>query len=297
MTASPSGRDAAAGLHAERADSGFFADAELPENPYAADDGRPDEAVVLALGAYAQGVATGSEVLEALAGSRLLVPVVALLDSVEEVPVGDGPALHREKESSMATVTLQRPDGSRALLAFTGNASLHAWRADARPIAVPARRAAQATLAEGAQTLLLDVAGPRPFAVDGVELRSLAFAAEVGLPLSEDPQVAQAVTDALADEPAVVGALLAPGLRLAEPGTSGGSDAEPPATVADPASLRVTLVVDPSVGAEGFRALVPRVSQALAADLVLRSRVPGGLQVAVVPPGRDDGAGVVAFRR
>jgi hypothetical protein len=59
----------------------------------------------------------------------------------------------------------------------------------------------------------------------------------------------------------------------------------------------VTLVVDPAIGPDGFRALVLRVSQALAADVVLRSRVPAGLQVAVVAPGHEDGTGVLAFRR
>jgi hypothetical protein len=307
--ASP-GPPATGWTHDERVASGFFSGAALPDQPYADDDGRPDEAVVLALGAYAQGVATGTEVLEALARSRLLVPVVAVLESeTDDVPDGgDGPVprpvtgaggvpLRREKESSMATVTVEHPDGSRALLAFTGAAAMHRWRPDARPLAVPARRAAQAALAEGADLLLLDVAGPRPFGVDGVELRSLAFAAQVGLPLPEDPQVVEAVTAVLAGEPAVLAATLAPGLSHPARTSQGATEPAASGGARDRAGLRITLVVDPAVGAEGFRALVTRASQALAADVVLRSRVPGGLQVAVVAPGHEEGTGVTAFRR
>ena len=91
----------------------------------------------------------------ALAGARLLVPVVAVLDEAE---VGaDG--LRRDKDSHMATVSLLNPDGRRGLLAFTSTATLAAWQSDARPVAATSQRVAQAALQEGADAVLLDVAG------------------------------------------------------------------------------------------------------------------------------------------
>ena len=254
---------------------------QLQAPEFVDDDGSADPALRLALSAYAQGVATGGDVLEALVATRVLVPVVAVLEQSETTADG----LRVDKESSMATVTLQRPDGSRALLAFTGTASMAAWRTDARPVAVPARRAAQAALAEGAAALLVDVAGPRPFAVEGVELRSLAFAERAGVALPDDPDVGAAVAAVVADEPAVLGALLAGAV----------TQAAPPAP--DPTGLRVTLVVRTAIGPEQFRALVPRVTQALARDLVLRSRVVGALQVAVVPPGQEPEGATSVFVR
>ena len=74
----------------------------------------------------------------------------------------------------MATVLLTGRDGRQALLGFTGLDSLAAWRADARPVPVSARDAARSALQEEAAALLLDVAGPTPYAVEGEALRGLA---------------------------------------------------------------------------------------------------------------------------
>ncbi len=244
---------------------------ELPTPQFASDDGSADPALRVALSAYAQGVATGGDVLEALVETRVLIPVVAVLE--QSATSADGLAI--DKESSMATVTVRRADGGCSLLGFTSTAALAAWRADARPVPVEARRAAQAALAEGADTLLLDVAGPSPFAVSGGELRILAFAPDVTVAPHDDPDVAAAISAHVVDEPAVTAV-------LAEPSDSG---------------LRLTLVVARSIGAAQFRALVPRLSQRLASDLLLRSRLTGGLQLVVVPPEREPTGAVVVFRR
>ena len=67
--------------------------------------------------------------LAVLAGSRLLVPVVALLGEVEY----DDAGLAHDKSSDMATVLLTAPDGRRALLAFSGTDAMRAWDPEARP--------------------------------------------------------------------------------------------------------------------------------------------------------------------
>ena len=75
----------------------------------------------------------------------------------------------------MSVVMLQAADGRRALLGFTGLDALTSWRADARPVPVTLDLAAQTARAEGLETVLVDVAGPHPLAIDGAVLDSLAL--------------------------------------------------------------------------------------------------------------------------
>ena len=55
---------------------------------------------------------------------------------------------------------MRGPDGRLALLAFTGLEQMQRWDPDARPVPVPARTAALAALQDGAEALLIDLAGP-----------------------------------------------------------------------------------------------------------------------------------------
>jgi hypothetical protein len=120
------------------------------------DAGAADETLAAALAAYADDEVWEPEVLAALAEARLLVPVVAELGESEAGPGG----LVRDKTSDMATVLMRGADGRTALLAFTSLDSMRRWDADARPVPVSAKVAAQAALQDGAAALLLDVAGP-----------------------------------------------------------------------------------------------------------------------------------------
>jgi hypothetical protein len=98
---------------------------------------------------------------------------VAVLGEVEVDP--DDPAgLARDKTSDMATVLMRGPGGRTALLAFTSMSSMQAWRADARPVPVAVPDAAEAARHDGADTLLVDVAGPVRFVVQDDDLAALA---------------------------------------------------------------------------------------------------------------------------
>jgi hypothetical protein len=79
-----------------------------------------------------------------------------------------------DKTSDMATVLMRGRDGRTALLAFTGLDALRRWDPRARPVPVPAAGAAEAARADGASALVVDVAGPVMFVVEGDDLRSLA---------------------------------------------------------------------------------------------------------------------------
>ena len=113
-------------------------------------------ALTAALAAYAADPAREPEVLAALAEARLLVPVVAEL------------ARRRPGRTVWCTTSpaTWRPcscagsDGRLALLAFTGLEAMRRWNPDARPVPVPARTAALAAMQDGAEALLIDLAGP-----------------------------------------------------------------------------------------------------------------------------------------
>ena len=139
-------------------------------SPYVDDDGAADRALVGSLLAYAHGAATYPDALAALARSRLLVPVVALLGEVEH----DDAGLAHDKSSDMATVLLTAPDGRRALLAFSGTEAMRKWDPEARPVPVAAHLAAATAVQESAGALVVDVGSEHALTIDGDELRRLA---------------------------------------------------------------------------------------------------------------------------
>jgi hypothetical protein len=243
----------------------------IPDPGFSDDDGTADPRLSAALAAYAEDRSAEPDVLAALVGARLLVPVVALLGEVE---TGEDAAarsasaegggrraggLRREKTSDMAVPTIQAPDGRRALPAFTSVASLARWRADARPVAVPLHQALRALAHEQADTLLLDMAGPVPYALSGPALHALASGRDRLDPLT-DPAVAEAVRDVLAGQPEVVRAHLVPSRET--DGTVG-------LVLGDGAQVA---------------AVAQRVATALAGDETLRARLVRGLDLALLPP-------------
>jgi len=164
------------------------------------DDGSADPAVAEALESFRAGEGSERSALVALAGSRLLVPVVAVLTEAGE----DG----AEKNSEMALPTLIGRDGRPAIIAFTCVATLACWRADARPMPAEAERVWQSAMAERA-AVVIDVAGPVPFVVEGARLAALAAGQPPPQP-DQDRDVRAAVEAAVAAEPMIEGARLRP---------------------------------------------------------------------------------------
>jgi hypothetical protein len=145
----------------------------------AGDTGEAGREVSQSLAAYAEGTGSEHAALTALAATRLLVPVVAVLAAASE----DG----AEKESEMALPTLIGNDGRRAVIAFTGTETLRRWKADARPVPVPASRVWAAAISE-ADAVAIDVAGPVPLVIEGARLDALANGEPPPLP-HEDPDI------------------------------------------------------------------------------------------------------------
>lgn len=135
----------------------------VPPTAFAGDDGSADPNLSAALSAYESGDGGPADVLAALAGGRVLVPVVAVADDARP-----------SSATSMAAVSTVGRDGRRGLLAFTSLESMRRWNPDARPVPVATRAAAESALADGADALVIDLAGPVLFSVDPAGLRSLA---------------------------------------------------------------------------------------------------------------------------
>ncbi|MET9404097.1 SseB family protein [Kitasatospora sp. NPDC002965] len=229
----------------------------IPNPGFAADDGAADPALAAALARWSQDRTAEPEVLAALAPTRLMVPIVAILGEVELDEHG-----HRhEKTSDMAVPVVEAADGRRALPAFTSLETLARWRADARPAPVAAPQAAMVAFSERADTLLVDPAGPVAFRLSGARLRALAENRPY-LPPVADPEVREAVRALLAAEPAVVRGLLAP---------------------YQDADGLLAVVLDEELEREAVQEAARRIGRAVSEDPVLRVRLDRGLSLAVLP--------------
>ncbi|GAA1917715.1 SseB family protein [Nocardioides hwasunensis] len=142
----------------------------IPDPGFADDSGAVEPRLARALADHAAGATSSATVLAVLQDARLLVPVVAVLGEVEV----DAQGLAHDKSSDMAAVLVQAPDGSTGLLAFTSTEAMALWDPAARPVPVTTTTAATAAIQDGAEALLVDLAGPATYVVDGEDLTRLA---------------------------------------------------------------------------------------------------------------------------
>jgi len=186
----------------------------VPVTRPAGDTGAADPAVTAVLAAYAAGEATEHAVLTAVASSRLLVPVVAVLAEADSGGT--------EKETEMALPTLIGADGRKAVIAFTSTDTITRWRADARPVPVPASGLWPAVAAERADAVVVDVAGPVPLVIEGARLAALADGVPPP-PAHADPDIraqVAAVTEDFTLEPGGEHADLTITLKAADPASA-----------------------------------------------------------------------------
>lgn len=148
--------------------SNDFTDAQIPVSGFESDDGQANPDLREAIVEYARTASAESarELLDLLVVARLLVPVVAVVDSIV-----DG----QEKDSHMQSVEFQSADGRKALIAFTGTDAVEYWDPKARPIPRAAFEVAQGAVEQGYDAIILDMSGPTPLAIDGNLLSLLAI--------------------------------------------------------------------------------------------------------------------------
>ena len=144
----------------------------LAPSPFPGDDGvaRPEVRAALARFAGSHAPDDYLRAVVVLCGDRLLVPVVATATRLGTTAGG----LTSDKEAEMAVVMMQRADGGKALLGFTGLDALQSWDSRARPVPVTLDKVAETAEAENAVAVLVDVAGPHPLVIEGEVLAGLA---------------------------------------------------------------------------------------------------------------------------
>jgi hypothetical protein len=188
--------------------------------------------------------------MRAVAGARLLVPIVAVPREVH----GSGEPM-AEKSTDMAVVTLTAPDGQRAFPVFSSLATLLAWDTTARPSPVTSSRAAQGAVTERCDVMLLDCGSSRERVLRPSMVWALAQRRD-WLPAHTDPFVAQALVRATAAEEDVIDCI-----GQGDPSGAG--------------ILRVVLSLRAGLDAGRVQALATRIGQRIATDGEARARIDG----------------------
>ncbi|WBU38881.1 SseB family protein [Homoserinibacter sp. YIM 151385] len=222
-------------------------------NPLAGDDGGADPRLLEALRRFRLRETGEREVLAALRGARLLVPLLA--HRGEEGVGAHGQLVDKTQELAIVTVTAA--DGRAVLPAFSSVETLQRWNPQARPVPVDPARAALAAASDGTELLVLDPTSETEFALRRSALRALATG-EAWVPPVEDAAVLAAFRAPAAAERAVLGLSLAQG--------------DPSARLLAPEVL-VELSLAPGLDRAALDALLARLQAAWAAEAVVAERV------------------------
>lgn len=173
---------------------------------FADDDGATPPALAAAYERKAPGRL--GAIVQALREVRVLIPVVANIEEME-TPEVEGQVVG-DKRSHAAMVTVAAPDGRAALPVFSSSEALAAWRTDARPVPVEARKAALAAGTEADSLLVLDPGTPHTTLIPSKAVAAIATGEPWRNPLL-DPDVHEAVAQIVAAIPVAVRAEVQPG--------------------------------------------------------------------------------------
>jgi hypothetical protein len=217
------------------------------------DDGSAPEALIEAIRRFRARDAGEAEVVHALRGSRLLVPLVAQLG---DSGPGDHP-LVVDKSAELSIVTVSGPDGRNVLPAFSSVEAMARWNPKARPVPADAVRVALAAASEATELVVLDPTSPTEFVIRRPALWAIAQSRS-WLPSYLDDGVRAEFVAAAEPEPAVASVLLAPG--------------EPGIRVAGP-ELVVHLGLVPGLGRIELDALLERLQRRWAQSEPIAARV------------------------
>jgi hypothetical protein len=195
--------------------------------------------------------------MRAVAGARLLVPVIASQAKPAAVDESGEPVVEHALNSAtdLAVATLTSPDGQRAFPVFSSLAALSSWDATARPSPVSSSRAAQAAVFERCDVMLLDLGSGHERVLRPSMVWALAQQRD-WLPAHTDPFVAQALSRATADEDDVIDCV---------------GEADP----AGAGILRVVLSLRGGLDAARVQALATRIGEQIATDGEARARIDG----------------------
>ena len=236
------------GFHLDASGAHVFK--ELPESLFSDDDGTADAHLAQALIRYSSGRIPLTEVVDALAFARVLVPVLA---SGERRHVGNQ-GLEQDAVASTGVVAVRLPDGRAALPIFTDVDAMRAWKSEARPVPAEGPRAALAAVSESWSSLVLNpgmeaVVIPRPAVwalAQGPQWRPAVVQGEI------DPEVRDAIIAAISID---------------------GDVRRVDARAGAAAEVAVVLSLAPGLGASDLEAVIARVEGEIAHAAVLAQRI------------------------
>ncbi|HCN40054.1 SseB family protein [Rothia sp. (in: high G+C Gram-positive bacteria)] len=173
---------------------------------YPGDQGTTDPALQEVFDAFVAGQVDEAAVVDALRNVRIFAPVVAQLSQAEITEAG----LVSDKESDMALVSIQAPDGRKALPIFTAADALTGWHDLARPVAADMRKTALSAVEDDNQLIVINPGQDLTFVLRRPAFWAIAKGQE-WVPSYRNSQVARALQDIAAPISAVTAVEAAPG--------------------------------------------------------------------------------------
>lgn len=231
---------------------------------YPGDQGTTDPALQQVFDAFVAGEVDEAAVVDALRNVRIFAPVVAQLSQAEITEAG----LVSDKESDMALVSIQAPDGRKALPIFTAVDALTGWHDLARPVAADMRKTALSAVEDENQLIVINPGQNLTFVLRRPAFWAIAKGQE-WVPSYRNPQVAQALQDIAAPIPSVTAVEAAPGQgvysRTADGTVLAGGGHGP--------ELKITLRLAPGLTQDQLNHTVQTFQQGLAINPVISELV------------------------
>jgi hypothetical protein len=177
-------------------------------SPASDDDGSAPERLIEALRRFRSRELGEADVVDAVRGSRLLIPLVAALGPSAGSGTADGRVV--DKTQQLSIVTVEGPDGRNVLPVFTSVDAMSHWNPAARPVPADGVRVALAAADEGTDLVVIDPTSLTEFGIRRPALWAMAKA-EPWLPSYLDEAVLEAFMESADGEDALVAIQLAPG--------------------------------------------------------------------------------------
>jgi len=222
-------------------------------NAFGDDDGSAPEALLDALAAFRAGTVGAEAVVDAVRGSRLLIPLVAELGDSGVTEHGHTV----DKSQELAIVTVAGPDGRTVLPVFSSVSALTRWNPAARPVPADGSRVALAAASENTDLVVLDPTSETEFVIRRPALWAIAQRQE-WTPSHRDPAVFTAFVESIGSELGVHDVALAAG--------------DPDARLAGE-EVVVRLQLARGLTQDELEAVLGRLAQRWAADDVIATRV------------------------
>ncbi|TFD23745.1 SseB family protein [Cryobacterium sp. TMS1-13-1] len=188
-----------------------WAGREFEANLDAGDDGAAPAALAAALARFQAREAGEESVIDAIRGSRLLIPLVTKLG--EAAVNARGQTVDKTQELSI--ITVEGPDGRAVLPVFSSTAAMAAWNPLARPVPADAVRVALAAAQEDTDLVVLDPTSPGEFIIRRPALWAIAQSLP-WTPSYASHFIADAFTASIATELSVLSVQLMAGDPLAQ---------------------------------------------------------------------------------